>query len=245
MPRVFIGTPRTRQYDGAYVRSLVGGNLAGCYWDEVPGQPADIARNILVDRFQKKKEYDFIALVDSDATWHPEAINRLASRNLPFVCGIFFRRDIPPVPTIGIYAGVSLQGNITYDFGYTIRHVLAHVQRHEIGLEADNELVLPETENDLIPIDGCGGHFILIRRDVIEAIKPPWFQNTTVSAGEDFDFCRKVETAGFKMYADLSVYTGHIVGEGINFGLRQFLMFYHNTDLFKEHPGYFSIEGMK
>lgn len=232
---VYIGTTTTRAFETQHVMSLAGTNLAGSYYSVVEGQPADIGRNILVDRFLSLGRHDYLLFVDSDATWHPDAIQRLESRGLPFVSSIFFKRDIPPVPTLGIDAGVNAKGNICYDFGYTIRHILEHVKRAGIDNDpkVNNELCLPTSDKDLIPIDGSGAHFIMVRKDVLQAIKGPWFKNLTVSAGEDFYFCRQVKAAGFKLYADLSVYTGHIVGPGVNFGLRQFQMFYHGTNEFK------------
>ena len=53
---------------------------------------------------------------------------------------------------------------------------------------------------------GCAG--MLIHRDVIEAIEPPWFEYTDRS--EDIVFCQKAHANGFKLYADLDVKLGHI-----------------------------------
>lgn len=53
---------------------------------------------------------------------------------------------------------------------------------------------------------GCAG--MLIRRDVIEAIKPPWFEYADRS--EDIIFCEKAKDAGFELHADLSVRLGHV-----------------------------------
>jgi hypothetical protein len=57
-----------------------------------------------------------------------------------------------------------------------------------------------------IQAGGCAG--MLIRRDVIEAIEPPWFEYTDRS--EDIIFCEKAKAAGFKLHADLSCRLGHI-----------------------------------
>ena len=57
-----------------------------------------------------------------------------------------------------------------------------------------------------IKAGGCAG--MLIHRDVIEAIEPPWFEYTDRS--EDIVFCEKAHANGFKLYADLDVKLGHI-----------------------------------
>ena len=53
---------------------------------------------------------------------------------------------------------------------------------------------------------GCAG--MLIHRDVIETIEPPWFEYTDRS--EDIVFCEKARANHFKLYADLEVTLGHI-----------------------------------
>lgn len=62
--------------------------------------------------------------------------------------------------------------------------------------------------NGLVEIEagGCAG--MLIRRDVLEAIEPPWFEYTDRS--EDIVFCEKARAAGFKLHVDLGVTLGHI-----------------------------------
>jgi glycosyltransferase involved in cell wall biosynthesis len=227
---LYIGMCTTRQLDVEHVLSLI--TTREFTWFPVKNQPADFARNMIVNTFlNNPAKPDFLLLTDSDATWAgKKAVDRLMERNLPMVCGTFFKRDIPPVPTIGPSASTNASGDSMYNFGKTIEAVLARISKS--GLkddEVNNNLVLPKDESDLFKIDGCGMHFVMIRRDVLEAIDPPWFQYTVPGAGEDFAFCRKVRAAGFDIYADLSVYSGHIVGDGLNFGLRQFLMFYNNT----------------
>ena len=53
---------------------------------------------------------------------------------------------------------------------------------------------------------GCAG--MLIHRDVIESIEPPWFEYTDRS--EDIVFCEKAHAHGFKLYVDLNCSLGHI-----------------------------------
>lgn len=62
-----------------------------------------------------------------------------------------------------------------------------------------------------------GGAFMLIRRDVLEKLKPPLFQMEWVPemdgyCGEDIYFCQLIQAAGFDVMVDheLSMYIGHI-----------------------------------
>ena len=96
-----------------------------------------------------------------------------------------------------------------------------------------NAVCLDQTKQDLWEIDGCGMHFTMIRRDVVEAIKHPLFLDKgTTGAGEDFYFCRKVREAGFPIYIDESIHTGHSIGEQKTFGIRELLEYSkHVNDL--------------
>jgi len=48
---------------------------------------------------------------------------------------------------------------------------------------------------------------------VLEAIEPPWFEPKKDSgSGSDFVFFRKAKEAGYKLWCDLSVLSGHLQG---------------------------------
>jgi hypothetical protein len=193
----------------------------------VVGQAIDTARNTICERFLKS-EYDYLLMHDSDATWHPDAVERLVSRNLPFVTGLIFWRHLPTVPTIGKAVGISPEGGHMYSFAGTVERINKRIedeaQRGNVGTDTPNELCFPEQPDDIEEIDGAGMHFCLIRRDVIRKIGMPWFECSVTNSGEDFDFCRKVKKYGFKLYVDYSVFTGHVVGPGMEIGVREFLM---------------------
>jgi hypothetical protein len=82
-------------------------------------------------------------------------------------------------------------------------------------------LPIPLSEADtegLIEVEagGCAG--MLIRRDVIEAIEPPWFEYTDRS--EDIIFSEKAKAAGFTLYADLGCRLGHITTAVVHPGVK-------------------------
>lgn len=225
MADIFLGVPTTRDFGVQYVSCLFGTRIHGAAeWSPLYGQAIDIARNALVKRFLLGTT-DYLLMHDSDATWHPDAIERLASRNLPVVTGVIFKRGLPTVPTIGKYVGLGTNGAHLYSFAGTVNRILDVAAKNALDEETKNELLFDPQADDLEEIDGCGSHFMLIRRDVLEKIKGPWFESTTTNGGEDFDFCRKVQQAGFKMYVDYSVFTGHVVGPGLEIGIREFLLF--------------------
>jgi cellulose synthase/poly-beta-1,6-N-acetylglucosamine synthase-like glycosyltransferase len=234
MANVWMGTPTTRDFSPQYVSSLVLTRVNGLMgWDAVQGQAIDAGRNHVVRRFLQHQQFEYLLMHDSDATWHPEAVDRLAERGLPVVTAVIFKREYPSVPTVGRFASIGPAGETYYSFGQTINRIVERVRREreagKIPTDFANEQVFDRAPDDLEEIDGAGAHFMLIRRDVLEKIGAPWFECTAPGAGEDFDFCRKVQRAGFKLYVDYSVMTGHVVGPGMEIGAKQFLAAWHGA----------------
>lgn len=231
MPSIYLGCPTTRDFSAQYVKSLWTSRFPGpMWWEPVIGQAVDLARNLIVEKFLKTN-FDFLLMHDSDATWHPEAVKRLVSRNLPVVTGVIFLRKIPTIPTIGKYAGVDVEGHHLYSFADTCNRISERLDREGLTGDFDNVQLFGESRDDLQEVDGYGAHFCLIRRDVLEAIKFPYYQCSSLNGGEDFYFCRQVQAAGFKSYVDYSVFTGHVAGPGIEFGAREFIAFRDKTKL--------------
>jgi len=229
MTYVYMGTPAAdNNFPGQYVATVFTTRLKGRLgWGYLPGQAIDIGRNAIVERALKDGA-DYLLMHDSDATWHPGAVQRLLERDLPVVTGVIFKRSLPTVPTIGTFVRVDPDGSHIYSFADTLNHVMEIARRESLRADTKNELLFDPHPDDLQEIDACGSHFMLIRRDVLEKIKPPWFKCTTTNGGEDFYFCRQVQKAKFKMYVDYSVFTGHVMGKGMELGIREFLL-YNNT----------------
>ena len=69
-------------------------------------------------------------------------------------------------------------------------------------------------ETGLIPVDASGGGGLLLSRRVFETIPQPWWEVKSdpdgTHGGEDLEFCRKLKTHGFQLWADLDTRVGHI-----------------------------------
>lgn len=64
----------------------------------------------------------------------------------------------------------------------------------------------------LLEVYTAGSAGMLIRRRVIEALRDPWFELGKMGedlTNEDTYFCKKVQDAGFKIYADMDVQMDH------------------------------------
>ena len=67
-------------------------------------------------------------------------------------------------------------------------------------------------------VDIVGAGCLLIQREVLEKVGPPWFTSTWSAAGhlsEDFSFCEKVKAAKFKIRVDTMVRPLHLEPMGV------------------------------
>lgn len=227
MSSVFLAVPYSRPHYGGFVESLLFTEMPEqVVFRQLWGFALDAARNFLIDCFlQDKSKPDYLLFLDNDASFPPGAILRLIGHNLPMVCGCMYTTTLPPKPTMGQYIGQNAKGKHFYKFGEVVRQIVTLAREKLEEIPKVNALMFDEQV--LMEVDGCGMHFTLIRRDVLESLTPPYFASLDYESGggEDFYFCRKVREAGYPIYADLSIHTGHIVGErdGADFGLRELL----------------------
>lgn len=140
------------------------------------------ARNKIVSR-AIEKGFSHIMFVDSDMQFPPDSINRLVKADKDVIGGVYFRRQIPHLPTIN-----SLENDkivVPYKF--------------------------PKDQPFKIWAVATG--FMLIKIEVVKKIPYPWFGFGSYkgqSMGEDVYFCRKVNDHGFQVWADPTIPIGHV-----------------------------------
>lgn len=225
---VMVAVPSVARPEWGLVTSLLGSEKPdNFYLKPVLEKPVDIARNIAGRMMLSldKLDYQYMLFADNDATWHPGAIMRLVERNLPIVTGCIYQRQAPPIPTLGMYKGRNERGHHYYNMAEPAIKIMERARKEGITSTSPNEQLFDKTDEDLFEIDGCGMHFCLIRRDVLETIPQPWFEKTMTAAGEDYFFCRKAKSWGYDIYVDLSVHTGHMAGRDNTFGIRDWALY--------------------
>jgi hypothetical protein len=173
------------------------------------GPYLDDARNELIRHFNREEFADctHLLMVDSDIEFTPDDVRTLYEADLPVVTGIY-HSQFP--------AGVL---PIVYDWDVT---------------EAGQKILLPITAwadawpmwperydgplDPVVDIQGCGGGFLMIRRDVLDALAEihseplPWFAEEvydTIHFGEDLTFCLRVRELGVNVAAHRGVQVAH------------------------------------
>lgn len=157
---------------------------------------------------------EYVLMMDSDALIHPDGVGRMLSRKKDVVVPLMFRNRPPYTPTLYTRLDESSDNpNMCFqDFEWLRAFLRDNIQ----GIQTlDEPHVLRRVNGDpLVRLVRSGTHTMLLHRRVLEGIDPPWFETEGKSgAGSDMDFCRKIIEAGFEIYADCSVVSGHLLGE--------------------------------
>lgn len=226
MPSIFLALPYSRPDSRAFTNSLMRLVVSSAYpIEEAAGGPYGMAiaeiRNFLTEKFLQS-EATHILWIDNDCSFPAGASDRMIGHDVPMVCGGMYTIGIPPRPTIGMYMGIDKAGKAHYTFQEYADGIINYCYSRNIKRIPNNDIMFPDPE--LMEIHACGFHFVMIKREVVEAVRKPWFIFAgKTGAGEDFYFCDKARKAGFKIYTDLSIQTGHHAGEVMDFGLRELL----------------------
>jgi len=134
-------------------------------------------------------KHDWLFLLNDDQIYGPTTLTRLLAHKRPVVTGLTTGRTFPFVPAI--YGPQRSDGSMAPIF-------------------------LEPKMRGLWPIHYCGDHSLLIRRDVIEKMRQPWWGHCSERwtsrerVQHDVVFCDGVRDAGFDIVCDLDTPVGHL-----------------------------------
>lgn len=136
---------------------------------------------------------EWIAFLDDDQKFHPDLLMKMLGamyeHNLDVLTPLYLRK-IPPFDPVWF-------GKIGDDGGE---------QRLDLI-----DLARARKEGHIIPIDGLGAGFLVVRKRVFEQIEQPWFNPGPGRAyGGDVGFSQKLKKAGIQAYG-LMEGIGHIM----------------------------------
>lgn len=142
-------------------------------------------RNVVIQAMRPDDEW--VLFVDADCVPPAGALPRLLSHHVGVVGGLIIERVAP----FAVCAVQSLEPFVRYqieDFPYEAR--------------------------DLRPVVSVGTGFMLVQREVFNALPRPWFRCGQIPGGEDLlaedlDFCLRAAQVGYPVFLDPVVRVGH------------------------------------
>ena len=146
-------------------------------------------RNELIEHFLSHRSLEWLLFLDSDMTPEPETACRLLSHNVDIVGALYFSRDGRYVPMFS-----------EVDVGFS-----------SVLVSSCNPTDVSASARDLRQVDWVGTGCMLIRRRVLEAMRPPYMEFGAPGLGEDVVFCRRARELGFGVYVDASHCVGHLM----------------------------------
>lgn len=153
-----------------------------------------------------------VMFIDSDMKFPPDGINRLLDQDKDVIGGVYFRRQVPHLPTINDLK----DGKIVVPYKF------------------------PKDKSFRIWSVATG--FMLVKTEILKKIKYPWvgFGNYKgQSMGDDVYFCRKINDHGGEVWADPTIPLGH-VGEYV-YDMKDYQAYQDTLDK-KDSPDEFNGE---
>lgn len=181
--------------------------------------PVDVARSYLVQQVLAG-DYSHLWFTDQDAAYTPDTLDRLMAWDVPVAGALcLVRGSTWCIP-------MAFRGEKEDEPG--AYHVLVDEVFNFLSAYADTmtnnpQVINPIPEGSLVDVDITGCHCLLIQREVLEAMEPPWFSGRP--GQEDMYFCRKAAGLGFPVRVDFSTFAGHATGERI-LGVYDYLAHY-------------------
>lgn len=150
----------------------------------------------LIAKEAVKAGFDRVLWIDSDMTFPADTLIRLSKdmddHGLDMVCGIYFTRKPPVMPSI---------------------HKHLHWEIKEDGwVDTDCRCFTDYPQNKLFEVSCCGFGCVMtsarLLKDMNEKYGAPFYP--LMGMGEDTTFCWRATQNGYKIFCDSSVKVGHI-----------------------------------
>ena len=181
--------------------------------------PIDVARNYLAERVLEG-DYSHLWFTDQDAVYRPQTLDRLMAWDVPIAGALCFVRASTFCPPM-VFKGEK--GDQPGAWHIMVDEVYEYARTHMDTRTNEPQLVDPIPEGSLVDVDITGCHCLLIQREVLDAMEPPWFSGRP--GQEDMFFCRKAAGLGYPVRVDFSTLAGHATGARI-IGVYEYLAHY-------------------
>jgi hypothetical protein len=191
--------------------------------------PVDMARSWLVSRFLQDGDWDYLWFTDQDAAYVPNTLDRLLAWDEPIVGALCMMRG-PERCMPMLFRGQQEENPDLYRIPTEV--VAQFLNEHADITTNDPQAIEPVPEGSLFEVDFTGCHCVLIKREVLEAMEPPWFSGHP--GQEDKYFYLKAQGLGWKTSIDLSILVGHVLDARI-IGAYDFMAHYMYENVLEEY----------
>ena len=206
--RVLICVPTYETITPDTFKSLWDMDKAGCecLFEFVRGHDCSAARNKAARRALEVGA-DYLMMVDSDVTVPGDALANLISHGERVVGGFYMHRDADTNESTDRTCACKLvDGDGKQYFGYPL----------ESEWTAAELRAKREAGEHLLPIHGGGMGCILIKTDVFDEMRYPWFEwkifpGEIGMLSEDLCFCENLKNEGIPIHVDTRVACGHLM----------------------------------
>ncbi len=189
------------------VSRLIHWTKLGGFVSAVVGlMPIDHARNEAVRTFLKPEfvppHITHLFFVDDDTVPPWNAVEKLLALSKEKDAGIV--TGITPIMR-------TIDGKLTQVYNAFLS---TETVENALGEKVNQLTSIDPDKTEPVQIERCGGSCLMVRRDVFEKVKAPWFKfewtpDYTSHLGEDFYFCDKARAAGLEIWCDPTVVCKH------------------------------------
>ncbi len=182
IPLTFPMVPASFFYSFAHMEKSAGGssNFTLIHADN---GPIDTLRNDIVENAMAQG-ITHLMMCDTDMLYHPLTVPTLLAHKLPVVGALCYRRYVPFDP-------IMLRGSL-----------------------GDYESIDEWKPGELVEVDATGCGCLMFEMSVFRKMPKPWFKFRHLDGGEgigeDIGFCSDLKDAGYKIYVDTTVPSGHL-----------------------------------
>ena len=196
MNKTLIAVPCHTMVHSKFTRCLMElDRPEGTGYAQIEGTLVYTARTLIANK-AVEMGFDRVLWIDSDMTFPSDTLIRLSrdmdEHDLDMVCGIYFTRSVPIMPSI---------------------HNKLHWEVKPDGwVDTDCRCFIDYPENSLFEIACCGFGCVMTSVKLLKAMNDkygsPFYP--LMGMGEDTTFCWRATQNGFRIFCDSSVKVGHI-----------------------------------
>jgi hypothetical protein len=141
-----------------------------------------------VNTLVRAMQGEWLCIMADDHKFAPDLVTRMLEHELPVVAPLCCLRRYP------------FQPSLFYEDAH--QHYQGYTWPELAG------------KSGLMPVDAMGGPGMVVRREALDALGDPWYENHPMhreAPHEDLYFFSKLRRAGFQPYVDLDTPIGHIL----------------------------------